>query len=49
MGSLVDESLQYVADNLGDIIVLPIDMSCLSSVLVKRLAQKIDLEKLEHL
>ena len=49
MAGLTEESLTFVAENLDEIIVLPIDMSCLSSILVKRLAQKCDLAKLENL
>jgi hypothetical protein len=49
MAVLVEESLSFVAKNLSDIIVLPIDMNCLSSSLVKRLAQKVDLEHLEKM
>ena len=49
MATLVEESLDFVAANLAEIILLPIDMNCLSSVLVKRLAQKVDLEYLEHM
>jgi hypothetical protein len=49
MAALVEESLDFVASNLVEIILLPIDMNCLSSTLVKRLAQKVDLEYLEHM
>jgi len=49
MAALVEESLSFVGKNLAEIIVLPIDMNCLSSVLVKRLAQKVDLEHLEKM
>jgi hypothetical protein len=38
MAGLVEESLEFVATNLKEIIVLPIDMNCLNSGLVKRLA-----------
>ena len=43
MAGLVEESLVYVADNLQDIILLPIDMNCMSSGLVKRLAAKVEI------
>ena len=43
MAGLVEESLIYVADNLQDIILLPIDMNCMSSGLVKRLAAKVEI------
>jgi hypothetical protein len=47
MNGLVDESLDFVASNIEDIIQLPIDMNCLNSNLVKKLASKVDLETLD--
>ena len=47
MGHLVEESLKYVAENIHEIIVLPIDMNCLNSNLVKRLASRISIEDME--
>jgi len=38
MAALVEESLIFVGKNLSEIILLPIDMNCLSGALVKRLA-----------
>jgi hypothetical protein len=49
MAGLVEESLTFASKNLQDIILLPIDMSCLNSALVKRLAAKVDEEALEQL
>jgi hypothetical protein len=49
MAQLVEESLSYAAENLQDILLLPIDMNCMNSVLVKRLAAKVDIELLEGL
>ena len=49
MSVLVEDSLDYVANNLTEIIALPIDMNCLNSTLVKRLATKVDLETLDKL
>ena len=49
MAPLVEESLAYVSDNLQEIIQLPIDMNCMNSQLVKRLAGKVPTEALESL
>jgi len=49
MPYLVTESVMFVSHNIHEIIGLPIDMNCLNSTLVKRLAEKISLEDLEIL
>ena len=49
MAELVEEALIYVANNLNDIIQLPIDMNCMNTTLVKRLAGKISLYELNDL
>lgn len=49
MKELVDEALGFVAKNLNEIIQLPIDMNCMNSVLVKRLAGKLTLYELNDL
>jgi hypothetical protein len=49
MNALVEESLDFVATNIEQIIQLPIDMNCLNSNLVKKLASKVDLETLDSL
>lgn len=49
MGPLVDESVKFVANNLQDIIALPIDMNCLSSPLVKKLATFVTTDDLHTL
>ena len=49
MAGLVDESLGYVSENLQEILLLPIDMNCMNSSLVKRLAGKVEIESLENL
>lgn len=49
MAVLVEESLTFVAKNLQEIILLPIDMNCMNSALVKRLANKVDIDDLESL
>jgi len=38
MAALVEESVKFVSENIHDIIGLPIDMNCLNSHLVKKLA-----------
>jgi len=49
MDGLVDESLDYVNENLQEILLLPIDMNCMNSNLVKRLAAKVEIEALSSL
>ena len=49
MEGLVEEALGYVAKNLNEIIQLPIDMNCMNTSLVKRLAGKITLYELNML
>jgi hypothetical protein len=49
MAALVEEALGYVAKHLNEIIQLPIDMNCMNSVLIKRLAAKISLNDLNEL
>ena len=49
MKDLVEDALVFVAKNLNEIIQLPIDMNCMNSVLVKRLAGKLSLYELNDL
>ena len=49
MAGLVEESLIYVSENLQEILQLPIDMNCMNSSLVKRLAGKVEIEALDTL
>jgi hypothetical protein len=49
MADLVEEALSFVARNLEEIIQLPIDMNCMNSALIKRLAGKISLYDLNNL
>ena len=49
MAGLVEEALVFVSKNLGDIIQLPIDMNCMNSALIKRLAGKISLYELNDM
>lgn len=49
MAELVEESLTFASNNLQEIILLPIDMNCMNSQLVKRLAAKVDISVLEQL
>jgi hypothetical protein len=49
MKPLVQSALEYIADNLQEIILLPIDMSCMNSVLVRQLASIVDVAILETL
>jgi len=49
MAHLVEESSNFVAANIHEIISLPIDMNCLNSALVKRLAELINIHDLNVL
>ena len=49
MAPLVEESVRFVSKNIHDIISLPIDMNCLNSTLIKKLAQHISLDDLDSL
>jgi hypothetical protein len=49
MKYLVEEAICFVAENLNSIIQLPIDMNCMNSGLVKRLAYKLSLSDLNEL
>lgn len=49
MPHLVEESVKFVARNLVDILQLPIDMNCLNSHLIKKLASHISVEDLDTL
>lgn len=49
MEGLVQESVRYVADNIVEIISLPIDMNCMNSAIIKKLAACIQLEVLDSL
>lgn len=49
MEGLVEESVRFVAKNLNEIISLPIDMNCMNSTLIKKLANHVTLDELDHL
>jgi len=49
MGRLVDECLDYIGINLKEIIQLPIDMNCMNSQLIKRLASRISIHTLDEI
>jgi hypothetical protein len=49
MAPLVEESVNFVTSNIHEIISLPIDMNCLNSTLIKKLARSIKLEELDSL
>jgi hypothetical protein len=49
MAHLVEDSTLFVAANIHEIISLPIDMNCLNSTLVKKLAEQIPIYDLNVL
>ena len=44
---LVDECLKFFVEHINQILLLPLDLSCISSKLAKKLASMMPLEKLE--
>jgi hypothetical protein len=49
MNNLVEECVSFVVDNLHDVVRLPIDMNCLNANLIKRIANKVTIDKLDNL
>jgi len=49
MANLVEEALNFLKKNINEVIQLPIDMNCMNSSLVKRLAGKLNLYELNDL
>lgn len=49
MGHLINESIAFVAQNLQEIISLPIDMNCMNSALIKKLAALVSVDDLDCL
>jgi hypothetical protein len=49
MEGLVDESIRFVGKNLPEIISLPIDMNCMNSILIKKLASLVHLDDLDSM
>lgn len=49
MKILVDECIDFVITNLSDVVRLPIDMNCLNTNLIKKISDKVSIEKLDDL
>jgi len=49
MESLVDQCLDFILENIESVVRLPIDMNCLNSGALKKIADKISIEKLTSL
>jgi hypothetical protein len=49
MKVLVNECVDFVIENMHDVVRLPIDMNCLNQSLIKRIAQQVTIEKLDEL
>lgn len=49
MKVLVQECIDFVIENIHDVVRLPIDMNCLNQNLIKRIAHQISLERLDEL
>ncbi len=49
MKVLVQECIDFVIENLHDVVRLPIDMNCLNQNLIKRIANQVTIEKLDDL
>lgn len=48
MEHLVDECTRYIKDHIHEIIKLPIDTSCISSAILKKLSALIDIQQLDE-
>lgn len=44
MAGLVEECVEYIKIRLSDVVKLPIDMNCLNTEIIKKIASKVDLE-----
>lgn len=49
MGPLITHTIDFIGKNLQEILTLPIDMNCLNSSLIKKLAAVIPLDELDTL
>lgn len=49
MKGLVQECIDFVIENLHDVVRLPIDMNCLNQNLIKRIANQVTIERLDDL
>ena len=49
MGYLVESCVSFVAAKLFDVVRLPIDMNCLNSNLLKRIAKNVTIDDLDSL
>lgn len=49
MAPLVHDCLIFIAQNLQEIIDLPLDLNCMSSALIKKLASKVKIDELNQL
>lgn len=49
MAKLVDECVGFVRSQLCDVVRLPIDMNCLNSSLIKKIASAVTIEELVNL
>jgi hypothetical protein len=49
MKVLVQECIDFVINNMTDVVRLPIDMNCLNQNLIKRISNQVPIEKLDDL
>jgi hypothetical protein len=49
MDVLTDRCIEYVATNISSVINLPIDLSCLSGKILKKIASKIEVTVIDNL
>jgi len=49
MKILVTECVHFIAQNLKDVVRLPIDMSCLNSALINKVALEVPIDELDDL
>jgi hypothetical protein len=49
MASLITKCIQFVKNHINEVVQLPIDMNCLNSALLKKIAAVLDIEDLDKL
>jgi hypothetical protein len=47
MKRLIDDCTSFIVQNISDVVKIPIDMSCLSQLIVKQIADSMTLEQLD--
>jgi hypothetical protein len=49
MAALISKCVEFVISHIHEVVSLPIDMNCLNSTLLKKIAASLDIEELDKL